>query len=307
MTLPRESALPWLLVIGVNVVTIATGAWKMVAWPYDWGVLAQLPERLADGTLYIHGPAYNFAWSPAAAWIIAVAIVPFGYHAWFVLHIVALALLRDRRLIAIGLLSLPLWIDAGLGNVMAFVFVSAVLSLRGSRGGQLAYLALFILIPRPIQLPLAMWLLWKQPSVRLPFAAMAAAGLVIVLGTGHLFDWPAAVVRMSATHAAGEANGGLTHWFGMAWLIVGIPLAVWFTAHRRVGLAGLAMTPYMFPQYLLFLLLEITERRQADRTPQVLYRRRDDVRPALAIPALSLRRPELVSVNASTNGPDIRR
>jgi hypothetical protein len=44
---------------------------------------------------------------------------------------------------------------------------------------------------------------------------------------------------------------------GVLWVAIGIPLAVVLTRFRRLGLAGLAASPYWLPYYLLFLLLEL--------------------------------------------------
>lgn len=52
-------------------------------------------------------------------------------------------------------------------------------------------------------------------------------------------------------------NVGPTAAFGAAWYIVGIPLAIWLAIRRRFGLAGLPVTTYVAPQYLLALLWEV--------------------------------------------------
>jgi hypothetical protein len=50
---------------------------------------------------------------------------------------------------------------------------------------------------------------------------------------------------------------GPTRFLGMAWLIIGVPLAAWLTWKGRVGWAGLAMSPYVPPVYLMLLLFEL--------------------------------------------------
>ncbi len=50
------------------------------------------------------------------------------------------------------------------GNTFTFVVVAAAFALRGSRFGALAFLALTALMPRPVQIPLALWLLWTRPD-----------------------------------------------------------------------------------------------------------------------------------------------
>ena len=256
---------PWLLVLATDALVVAIGAVALIRWPHDWGVFEQLQQRLADGSLYVHEPGYNFVWSPAAAWILAYGAVPLGFYAWFVLHAVSLALLRDRLLITLAVCSLPLWIDAGLGNTVAFAFVAGVLALRGSRLGELAFLAFFVLIPRPVTLPLALWLLWRQPRTRLPFAAIAAVVVLTAIASGHALDWLGAVASLTAEHASGAANAGPTRLLGMWWMLVGVPLAIWLAAHRRFGLAGLAITPYLFPQYLLVALWDVVKHQSVAR------------------------------------------
>ena len=261
---------PWLLLLAIDALVIATGAVALIRWPHDWGVFEQIPQRLIDGSLYVHEPGYNFVWSPAVAWVIAIGVLPLGFYAWFVLHAVSLALLRDRRLIALAVCSLSLWIDAGIGNTVAFAFVTGVLALRGSRVGELAFLALFVLIPRPVTLPLALWLLWREPRTRLPFAAMVAAVALTTLGSGYALDWLGAVASLTSEHASGDANAGPTRLLGMWWMFVGVPLAIWLAAHRRLGLAGLAITPYLFPQYLLLALWDVVEYRSFARDQRVV-------------------------------------
>ena len=150
----------------VTVVLVAYAARQLV--PYgDWNVWAQLPARLADGTVYEHSDAYTWAWSPLAAWLIAFAVLPLGPWAWAALHVAVLSLLRGARLILPVASSYPFWMD------------------------------------------------------------------------------------------------------GPAWLVVGISLAAWLTVRNHPGWAGLAISPYLVPQYLLILVLDVARfhvpraRRQA--------------------------------------------
>ena len=272
----RQDRLAILIVLGSSGMLLLEGGWALVAWPYDWGVLAQLPSRLADGSLYALDPTYNFIWSPAAGALIAALVVPFGYWGWFAAHVLVLAFLRDRRVIALALLSLSLWADAGLGNTIVFAAVAGILALRGSTAGEVASLALFVLIPRPLQLPLVVWLLWHRPHLRLPFIAMALAVGVSAYVTGYLEAWVAAALSLAAAAADGPANFGPTSLVGAAWFLVAVPGAIVLTRHRRVGLAGLLLSPYLYPQYLLFILLDVHERRRVVSRPAPALRRRDD-------------------------------
>lgn len=91
----RQDRVAILIVLGTSALLVVEGAWALVAWPYDWGVLAQLPDRLRDGSLYDLDLTYNFVWSPAAGALIATIVVPLGYWVWFASNVMVLAFLRD--------------------------------------------------------------------------------------------------------------------------------------------------------------------------------------------------------------------
>lgn len=258
MTNPRPM---WvvLLVAAVTLYIIAAGLLRLMAQPFDWFVWEEAVARLADGTLYESHGDYAFVWSPIAAWLLAL-IVPLGVQVWQVAHVAALALLRDWRLIALALFTLPFWIDTMIGNTVVFVAVAGVLALRGSRWGSLVYLALCLLMPRPLQLPLALWILWRQPDTRRWFAAMAVASIMLVAWSGY---GPAWVEDLTSFAGGGlltsPANLGPTRILGSLWLVISVPLAAWLTIKGRLGLAGLAISPYVLPMYPLVLLWEWVE------------------------------------------------
>jgi hypothetical protein len=233
----------------------------------DWALWASLPAALADGDLYRHDPTLPlpFVWSPVAGWLMA-AITFMGYPAWAVLHAAAIFLLPDRRLILLTFLSWPFWHDVAEGNTMTFVFVAGALALRGSRRSSVAYLALCLLIPRPIQAPLAIWLLWKEPSTRLPFIGLFGIHAVAVIASGYAADWVSAMTSYGIEGPALAIHSiGPPRWFGSAWLLIGIPLGLWLTMRGRLGLAGLSVSPYWLPIYLLVGLWEvIISRGKAD-------------------------------------------
>jgi len=166
-------------------------------------------------------------------------------------------LLRDWKLSALTLLSVPFWVDTIIGNTVVFVFAAGAVALNGSRWGALTYLALCCLMPRPLQAPLALWLLWKRPDLRLPFVGMVAVTLGHAIASGYLVDWITALVGQSSANYEHVANFGPTRILGSAWLLVGIPIGAWLTLKGRVGLAGLAVTPYLLPAYFLVLLWEL--------------------------------------------------
>lgn len=268
MAIPRAV---WFVLVAaaINLYIIAAGLLRLMAHPFDWFVWEEAVAQLADGTLYEPHGDYAFVWSPVAAWLLAL-IVPLGVQAWQVAHVAALALLRDWWIVGLALFALPFWIDTMIGNTVVFVAVAGVLGLRGSRWGALVYLALCLLMPRPLQLPLALWILWKQPDTRPWFAAMAVASLVLVAWSGYGPAWIEALTRFAGGGLlSSPANLGPTRFLGSLWLILGVPLAAWLTIKGRLGLAGLAISPTVLPMYPLVLLWELVERSSTSGTALV--------------------------------------
>ena len=244
----------------------------------DWQLWATLPGKLARGDLY--GEPHPFVWSPVAAWLLVV-VVQLGYWAWFALHLAVVPLLRDRWLIAFTLASWPFWHDAAEGNAFVFVFVSGALALRGSRAAALVYLVLLVLMPRPVQAPLGAWLLWRMADLRLPFAALFVSHAGVVLASGYALAWFEAV-RLYGSTGAMMNTIGPPRWFGPAWLAIGIPLGAWLWWRGRLGLAGIAISPYWIPGYLLMWLLELVPRPARPILSQQAYHAEHD-QPAVAV------------------------
>ena len=248
---------PWRVLLVVVVMLALNTAVALaspgILVPQDWWMWEQLPERIASGNVYVHGDGYYFTWSPLAALILGWVIVPLGYPIWFAAHLAVLPLLRSSTLVMLILVSVSLWVDAIVGNGMIFVAVAGALALRGSRSGALISLVLFVLMPRPLQLPLVGWLAWQDRRLLVPFASMIVVSALAVVVTG--WNWLGGLAASSSAAHAG-ANLAPTALTGPAWLIIGIPLAAWLTARGRLGLAGLAMSPYLFPQHLLALAWE---------------------------------------------------
>ena len=252
---------PWIALAAmyalVTLVLVAYTARNLV--PYgDWNVWQQVPNRLAEHRLYDHSdPSYTWAWSPLAAWLMAVVVLPMGAWVWGALHLAGLALLRDWRLIAFVGLSYPFWLDTLMANTFAFCALTGYAAWRGSRWAAIGYIILLVLMPRPVQVPLAVLLLWRDRSLWLPFAGVAALTVVTTLGSGYASDWLRVLVDIGIQYPSQEFNFSPTRILGPIWLVLGLPLAVWLTVSKRPGWAGLAMTPYLVPQYLLILLLEL--------------------------------------------------
>ena len=248
--------------VGLNAALLThAGVRYLLLLPHDWEELIRLTARLGTGELYwLEGEPTWFVWSPIAAWLLAGVFIPFGYSLWLGLHLASLVVIRNWRLAVLALLSVPFWADTIGGNTFVFVFAAGAVALSGSRWGAVAYLALCCLMPRPIQLPLALWLVWKRPDVRLPLAAMVAVTLAAAIASGYLVDWVGSLFAIGRTNDVHFANLSPTKLLGPAWLVIGVPLAAWLTVKGRVGLAGLAISPYLLPGYLLVVLWEWIDR-----------------------------------------------
>lgn len=188
-----------------------------------------------------------YRYSPVAVWFMhpLAAVGPVG----FVLLHFALLLTLPRRVGLIVALSFPFWVDMLWGNVFTLVFVTAWWAMRGNRAGVLTFLVLTLLMPRPVQLPLALGCSGASrgsgcrssrcsPSMRASCSPPASAR---------------AGSRASSSRAAMRRrwhNFGPTRLFGYAWFVVGIPLAL-YLFRRHPAWAGLALSPYLLGQYWL--------------------------------------------------------
>ena len=238
----------WLL---LTVYVSANVGLMLSLWPanVDWELWDALPAALESGTVYRTPTEQPFVWSPVAAPIMA-AVSAVGWWLWTLAHIGAVFLLRDRWLIGLTLTSWPFWVDTVNGNVFVFVFVTGVLAVRGSRAAGFVYLILLLFMPRPVQVPLAGVILWKDRSLWLPFALAFGAHALAVVGSGYAVEWLTAMSEKQATWNLSPAQ-----FLGWWWLVLGVPLAGWLTWIGRPGLAGLAMSPYVLPPYWLMALL----------------------------------------------------
>ena len=243
--------------VGVNLVLLPQ---KIILGPeagVDWQLFRQLPTAIAGGTVYeIGSQDVWFVWSPVAAWVMAGAAL-LGYWAWAALHVASILLLRRPLLIGLVLISYAFWFDVAQGNTVTFVFVAGILAIGGSRSASLVYLALLLLMPRPLMAPLAVWLLWTDRSLWRPFSAIFVIHAAIVLASGDIGPW---IANMLYHDLAPGITIGPTAWVGRWWLLVGIPLAAWLTWRRHFGWASLAVSPYITPQYLLVILWELAPR-----------------------------------------------
>jgi hypothetical protein len=176
------------------------------------------------------------------------------------LHLAAALAMPTWPMRLLLLASWPFAFDLQLGNVMTFVLLAAAWALRGNRIAALVFIAFCLLFPRPLMLPIAAWLLWRQPWLRWPAVVlfMIHAGLVLASGQGGA--WVARLLS-STDEIESVFNIGPTAMVGLWWLLLGIPLGAWLFWRGRVGLAGLAISPYLLPYYLMVALLDLPDAR----------------------------------------------
>jgi hypothetical protein len=224
---------------------------------FDWALYKEAGRRVFEGGLYSWpGTPYAFRYSPVSAYLFA-ALTPLGYLGWSLLHIASLAAL-PRRLAILALVTFPFWADVYNGNLTTFAVVAAVAALAGSRFGAVSLFALAVLAPRPLVLPVILWLLWKRPNLRLIFVAVFVIHLALVLASGWGGEWLASFSR-SADDFAGRVDFGPARFIGVAWVPIGLALAAWLTWKGKLGLASLAASPYWLLHYFLMLMLDTGE------------------------------------------------
>jgi hypothetical protein len=221
----------------------------------DWRIYVEASHRVREGGLYQVTDMYAFRASPVLAWAFAF-IAPIGPTLWRLLHVGAALAMPTWPLRLAILAAWPLWFDIQHGNLLTFELLAAAWALRGNRVGSLAYLAMTLLTPRPLLLPIAGWLLWRRADLRVPFLAMFAVHAIAVLITGWGIDWMNQLVA-STDEIHSIWNLGPSRVIGLWWLLAGVPLALWLTLRGRVGLASLAVSPYLLPYYFLFALLDL--------------------------------------------------
>lgn len=245
-------SLAWALYVAVNLavtlVLVRFGEFE------DWEVWRALPAAIGSGTMYQTDTQIPFVWSPVAAYLMAgVALI--GYWPWVAVHVVALWFLRfSPWLMVMAAASWSFWVDTVQGSTMTFVLVAGILALRGSRPAGLIYIALCALVPRPIQLPLLLYLLWHDRSLIAPGLAIFAIHTLLVVATGYAGEWATVLLSWDET-----ARG--VHWPLWAF-VVSAPVAVVLTWRGWVGFAGLLISPYIIPQYWWWPLVDLSRRTQ---------------------------------------------
>jgi len=258
--------------------------WNFAGLLYTIGAL---PRAGTIGDWFYWGwvnPADPYAfewvrWSPPAV-AVMVFLHPWGLWPVIAAHLVALAFLRDWRLIAIALLAWPFWEDALNGGVTTFAFVAGWAAIEGSSVGLAAFVLLAVLVPRPLMLPLLLWLAWHR-SVARWLIAVAAFGVVVVsLAMNQLGPW---IQRLAEIGTPPTFNLAPSALIGGWWLLLALPLAAWLMMRGRLGLASVAASPYVHLYYLVFLLLEFRKDGHQSlwsRSAEIIQRAVAPMRPA---------------------------
>ena len=254
----------WIAYVAVNLYFLLVVQPIDVFAEWDWDLWEAIPHGLATGTLYELDTVNPYVWSPVLAPVQAVIGLT-GVWPAAVVTIGLVLLARDPWFIGAMYSSLMFWPTAMSGSVVfVLAIVAGFLGMRGSRAWALVFLAIAVMAPRPLFMPLAVWLLWKMPEVRLPFAWVFAVHAAIVLASGYAFDWVAAMLRYGGSPGFDMGPTAFIEW----WLIVGVPLGLWLTWKGHPGWAGLAVSPYTIHGYVLMPLVELRlglRRSEADR------------------------------------------
>lgn len=241
--------------LGFLIVYAALGVAPHTYGPFDYPIYAEATHRLTDGRLYDWStPGYIYPYSPVFAWL----MVPFawlGLWIWQALHFVAVAFIPSWPLRLLVLLSAAFWMDAWEGNVGVFFMLAGYWAIRDSRVGSWSFMALCLMIPKPIYLPALVWLLWRKPQNRWPFIALFVVHAVAVLATGYAFEWLAALPG-SSHDIEGPFNIMPSRLIGWWWWPIGLVLSAWLVYRDHPGWAGLTAALYGGHHLPLMLVME---------------------------------------------------
>ena len=242
------------LAIAVNLLLVAVQVVYDRHVPFDWNAYMQAAERFPGPDLYTWNHDYLFRYAPLAAPLLGLAH-PLGIAGWRFAQLLAVTLLPTPGLAVLVALSYPFILDLSAGNILTFTFLLAAWAWRGNRVATALFLVLTCLVPRPLMLPLAAWIVWRRREWRIPFAVIVLSVIGSTIALGYLGPWITALVG-SAGDIGSDLNLGPSRVLGLWWLLAGIPLAVYLTARGKVGWASIAISPYLLPYYWLMVGLE---------------------------------------------------
>ena len=256
--LPRIN--PWYtaLFVGNAIFVIAT---VIIELPReaDWNVIQRAAGLAGDPALYRQAQTATFVWSPLAAHALQL-IAWMDVWAWRVIIIAAALALPTWRIRIVVLISWPFWTDIAAGNILTLTFLASVWALRGWKVATFAFFNVALLRPMPLLLPMFLWLLWKRPEWRLPVAGMVVVHGLLILWTGLGPEWIGALLEVASDLRRSFYNVGPTRFVGYWWLLAGLPIGAWLLRRGHVGLAGLAISPYVWSYYLFWALPWVNSR-----------------------------------------------
>ncbi len=268
-------ATPWRRILvrtGIAIALAANVVLLLVAWrgllfaptPPDWLGLVDAANKISAGLDPYVGQTYAFRWSPLAAWLL-VPFVTLGLPVWQLLHVASL-LLRPRAFILASLVCFAFWVDVAMGNVVVFGFVLAYLALSGKRVGVIGFVVFALLVPRPLYIPLLVWLWLRHAELRPAMLLTAACVAVLTLATGYTASW-FEILLSSTGDIANSTNMAPSALIGYAWIPIGVAASVWAFRRGWIGSASLLAAPYWLPYYFQMLLLDLVKWRDARGTP----------------------------------------
>ncbi len=230
---------------------------------FDWRIFVEAGNRAwaHSPDLYEITPTYSFRHSPLLAYLMPT-IAWIGTIGIRLITVAAAFVMPTWPMRLLALASWPFAMDMQHGALITVLVLAAAWALRGSLPAGIAFIALALLSPRPLMIPVVAFLLWRQPSMRMPAIVMTVASGFGVLATGYATDWLAVLTSRGLDPYNALLNVSPTRIIGSWWIPLGLVAAAWLTYRGRPGLAALAISPYVLPHYLLFGLLDLDRSRQ---------------------------------------------
>lgn len=260
MTLRLPSWWPWALAVAVKS-PFAIAWWGLIldgSVAFDWRIFVEAGDRFWAGSpdLYEVNDLYSFRHSPLFAMAMP-AVAWIGTLGVRLLTVAAALAMPTWPMRLLALASWPFAIDLQHGALITPLVCVAAWGLRGSRAAAFTFLVLALLSPRPLMLPVAAFLLWRQPALRLPAIGLAIAYAIGVALTGYGDDWITMLATSGLDMYGTPLNLSPSRFLGGAWIPIGLLLAALLTWRGHPGFAALVANPYVLPHYLLFALLEL--------------------------------------------------
>lgn len=258
---------PWALAVAVTS-PFALAWWGLIvdgSVAFDWRIFVEAGERFWAGSpdLYENGDIYGYRHSPLLAMVMP-AISWIGTLGIRVATAAAALAMPTWPMRILALASWPFAMDLQHGALITLYVCVAAWAMTGSRLAGLAFIQLALLSPRALMLPVAIYLLWREPSLRLPAAVLTAVNVMAVLATGYADAWIGILSGISLDQIHTPLNLSPSRFLLEGWIPIGLVLAALLTWRGKPGLAALAANPYVLPHYLLFALLDVPRARRAE-------------------------------------------